>query len=101
MNKKYIVRLSEKERIIEAVSPDYVIFSAGHKYEHPRDSTVKRYIRAGVARKNIFRTDRGDNEGGKEWPALHPGIASDKAGDNDVDILIRPSGPPIVEYMGQ
>jgi len=44
---------------IQAVSPDYVIFSAGHRYEHPRAVTAQRYLNNGVLLANMFRTDRG------------------------------------------
>ena len=41
----------------------HVIFSAGSRHEHPRDDAAQRYLAAGVALENIFRTDRGDNVG--------------------------------------
>lgn len=46
----------------------------------------------------MFRTDLGDDEGEKEWK--HGRIAGhkDKAGDDDVDILIRPDGEVLVSY---
>ncbi len=53
---------------IEKVAPKYVIFPAGNSSnDHPRNSTAERIIRAGVQPENIFRTDRGDDEGEKEW----------------------------------
>jgi beta-lactamase superfamily II metal-dependent hydrolase len=83
---------------IKAVSPDFVIFSAGHKYQHPRASAVKRYTDNGVNPNNIFRTDLGDDEGEKEWNLGRISNHKDNAGDDDVDILIRPDGDVLVEY---
>ncbi|NIQ14291.1 MAG: hypothetical protein GTO02_07775, partial [Candidatus Dadabacteria bacterium] len=34
---------------IEAVDPTYVIFSAGHRHDHPRAVTAQRYIDHGVS----------------------------------------------------
>ena len=83
---------------IKAVSPTWVIFSAGHAHEHPRAAAAKRYLNNGVQIEKIIRTDLGDDEGGKEWG--HGRIAGhkDQAGDDDVDILIRPDGEIVVEY---
>ena len=85
-------------RFIKAVSPDFVIFSAGHKFKHPRASTAGRYIDNGVVIDNIFRTDLGDDEGGAEWDFGRKPGHKDKAGDDDVDILISPVGKIVVEY---
>jgi len=54
---------------IEAVTPDWVIFSAGHDHEHPRTDTANRYLDAGIQEDHLLRTDLGDYEGGKEWGA--------------------------------
>lgn len=83
---------------IKKVSPEYVIFSAGHDYEHPRASTAKRYLDNGVQLSKMFRTDRGDDEGSSEWNHLRQAGNHDSAGDDDVDILIREDGSLIVEY---
>jgi hypothetical protein len=85
-------------KFIEAVSPDFVIFSAGHRHHHPRASAVKRYINNGVNQNNIFRTDLGDDEGGEEWDFGRISGHKDPAGDDDVDILIRPNGEIVVDY---
>jgi mRNA degradation ribonuclease J1/J2 len=56
---------SENQMLIEAVDPDYVIYSAGHAHRHPRQSTAERYhLGHGVPLDRMFRTDRGDHEGG-------------------------------------
>ena len=85
---------------INAVHPQYVVFSAGHNasYRHPRATTAQRYIDLGVAEANMFRTDRGDDEGPDEWAYLRVAGPEDKPGDDDVDILIRSSGELIVDY---
>ncbi len=83
---------------IKAVSPTWVIFSAGHAHMHPRATTANRYLNNGVQLENIFRTDFGDDEGAKEWN--HGSIPghSDKPGDDDVDIILRPTGEILVDY---
>ena len=55
---------------------------------------------------NIFRTDLGDDESDGDGPTVHRqegdhgqvANQTDPAGDDDVDILIRPSGEVVVEY---
>lgn len=84
-------------RFIKTVAPTYVIFSAGHKHEHPRAAAARRYSSAGVKVKNMFRTDRGDNEGGDEWE-VGRGDSPDRPGDDDVDILIGKDGAVKVQY---
>lgn len=84
-------------KFIEAVSPEYVIFSAGHKYNHPRQSSADRYISTGVNEDKMYRTDFGDNEGGTEW-SKDAANFSDPIGDDDVDILITSDGTLKVEY---
>jgi competence protein ComEC len=90
---------------IKAVSPRYVVFSAGHKnYRHPRNAVLRRLLRFGLTPRlkpdDIFRTDRGDSEapkeGGKwgeqEW--IYGGYKGcvDPAGDDDVEVFL-PSSP--------
>ncbi len=52
---------------IDAVSPEWVIFTAGHAHKHPRAVAAQRYLNSGVKLDNMFRTDLGDDEGVKEW----------------------------------
>lgn len=40
---------------INAVSPEWVIFSSGHEYGHPRAKVGERYIKFGVSKNKIFR----------------------------------------------
>ena len=83
---------------IEAVSPEWVIFPAGHKHEHPRATTAKRYIDAEVDVAKMLRTDRGDDEGAKEWDGGRGDGKPDRPGDDDIDIVIRADGRVEVAY---
>ncbi|WP_172443133.1 ComEC/Rec2 family competence protein [Vibrio tapetis] len=72
---------------LEAVSPTYVIYSAGHSYKHPREVTARRTLTTlGIPQTNMFRTDRGDDEGDLEWDFQRIPGCSDQAGDDDVAI---------------
>ena len=84
---------------IEAIHPRYVIFSAGHsKDAHPRAITARRFIDFGVIEENIFRTDRGDDDGDDEWDYLRIYGNVDVAGDDDVDIIISGNGSIEINY---
>ena len=52
---------------IEAVSPHWVIFPAGHRHDHPRKAAAEHYLAAGINASIMLRTDRHDDEGYKEW----------------------------------
>ena len=86
---------------INAVSPTTVIFSAGNRHGHPRETTANRYL-AILAEDALFRTDRGGNETGNhgdtEWkqPPFDPD--GDTTRDDDIDITISPSGDVTVAY---
>ena len=86
---------------IEAVSPDWVIFSAGHKFKHPRQSTADRFIAAGVDPEQMLRTDRGDDEGSGEWDHERIPGQKDGKGDDDIEILISPGGALNVKYRNE
>lgn len=73
-------------QFIRAVSPQFVVFSAGSRHFHPRATTAQRYLDAGIKRANIFRTDRHDDEGEHEWNYLRLEGCTDPAGDDDVEI---------------
>lgn len=83
---------------IQAVHPTFVVFTAGHKYQHPRAVTVQRYLANGVQAQNIFRTDRGDDEGPTEWDGERVAGGNDKPGDDDIDITIPATGAVQVKY---
>lgn len=85
-------------KFIEAVQPQFVVFSAGHAFQHPRSATVGRFQASGLSPESLFRTDRGDDEGSKEWDGLRIPGNIDPSGDDDVDILIRNNGEIEVEY---
>ena len=88
---------------IEAVDPDFVIFSAGSQFGHPRDSTARRYLDHGVGLDSIFRTDRGDDEDGDvgsfEWKNGSVSGCQDQKGDDDVDIVIVEGGALSVAFL--
>lgn len=86
---------------IRAVSPRFVIFSAGHEYHHPREAAVTRFLANGVNIANIFRTDLGDNEGGTEM-VTGAGSCADPKGDDDVEIRLPrdPAAAVTVAYRG-
>lgn len=83
---------------VQAVSPEYVIFSAGHDYHHPHFWSANRYIASGVSPGKMFRTDLGDNEGSYEW-RIGSGDEADSAGDDDVLVTLSESGNVEVEYV--
>jgi beta-lactamase superfamily II metal-dependent hydrolase len=83
---------------ITAVAPSFVVFSAGHQHRHPRTAAAQRYLSQGVPLANLFRTDRGDAEGGTEWPHGRVNGCSDKAGDDDVEIVLPKTGNVRVAY---
>ncbi len=86
------------KRFIEAVSPTWVIFSAGHDHEHPRSAAAERFLGAGVGLEKMFRTVLGDDEGQEEWDHGRVAGRVDPPGDDDVDILIRANGEIEVAY---
>lgn len=86
---------------IQAVSPTYVVFSAGSNatYRHPRRSVVERMMEAGVDPDNIYRTDRGDDEGPLEWDdGDRVARCNDPAGDDDVIITLPSAGEIEIAY---
>lgn len=49
-----------------AVTPNWVIFSSGHDFDHTRQFTAERYLAAEVALDHLLRTDGGDAAGAPE-----------------------------------
>ena len=90
---------------IRAVSPEYVIFSAGShdNYAHPRAEVAQRFLNSGVKMKNIFRTDLGDDESKAEHWENESTIAgvSDSNGDDDIVITLTSDGEVIVRYLAE
>ncbi|MGI8908370.1 MAG: ComEC/Rec2 family competence protein [Candidatus Sumerlaeaceae bacterium] len=86
---------------IKAVSPEFVIFSAGHRHAHPRADAVQRYLDSGMAATRIFRTDLGDDEGVKEWDGGRVPALKDGRGDDDIDVVITSDGKVSVAYRSQ
>lgn len=90
---------------IEAVSPEYVIFPAGHKHRHPRGTTAQRFIDAGVPVSHIFRTDLHDYEAGgykpyqKEWTVGQG--SGDIRGDDNVVVHMPINGAIKVIYSSR
>lgn len=74
---------------IRAVSPKYVVFSAGNKgYRHPSQAAADRFLAFGVPPVRMFRTDRGDDEGAGEWQYGDVRGCIDQPGDDDIEIRL-------------
>ena len=82
---------------IRAVEPSAVIFAAGHKHRHPRALTVERYMAEGLTESDLYRTDRGDNEGGNEWKGTL--ACGDATGDDDIEVQLPRAGSVTVRYV--
>lgn len=89
---------SSSPEFVAGVAPEWVIFPSGHRYELPRTATVERYLRAGVLPSRILRTDRGDDEGPKEWPQGSIEGCVDVPYDDHIDIVITSKGDLSVGY---
>ncbi len=85
---------------LEKVEPSWIIFSSGHRYQHPRTRTISRIIEyTSLPYEKLLRTDRGDDEGSMEWDYLRIPGCKDKAGDDDIQITITPLGSLTVQYQ--
>lgn len=76
---------------LDRVEPKYIVFPSGHKYAHPRKESAERILKH-TSIENVFRTDRGDDEGYKEWDYDRIRGCRDKAGDDDININIDDNG---------
>ena len=85
--------------LIAAVQPTYVIFPAGHGKGNPEAGAAARYLDAGIPAARILRTDRGDDEGEREWDYRRASGCRDQPGDDDVEILMPKQGSPLVRYL--
>jgi competence protein ComEC len=85
---------------IQAIAPQFVVFSSGHDHEHPTLGATTRFLNRGVPLAQIFRTDFGDDEPGTfEWKVGSVPGCSDPRGDDDVEIALRGSGAVDVDYL--
>ena len=86
---------------IEAIQPQFVVFSAGHDHQHPTHDAATRFLtHASLEPKQLFRTDFGDDEDGTfEWKAGSIEGCSYPAGDDDVEIALRANGSVDVDYL--
>jgi hypothetical protein len=92
---------------IEAVSPEYVIFSAGNTHKHPHQLTATNYLNHGVAPTNMFRTDIGktpldndNNDCNDEWIGTnHSETEPDISFDDHIRIQITERGKLLVGYL--
>lgn len=83
---------------VDLVKPRSVIFAAGHQHRHPTSRTANLYLQYTVA-DSIYRTDRGDDEGGEEWSRGRRAGCSDKYNDDTIQIQLRSNGTYRVYYM--
>lgn len=94
---------ASSECFIRAVDPEFVVFSAGHEYRHPRRNAAERYHAHGVSWTRMYRTDLGDDEsedGAEEWARGRVAGCTDPRGDDDVEIVVRANGTVEVAYRG-
>lgn len=84
---------------IEKVKPKKVVFSAGHKFEHPRMTATSRYLTFGVNPNSMFRTDRGDDESTNEWDHDRITGCQDNSGDDDILIELFHNGTFSIKYV--
>lgn len=79
---------------INAVSPEFVVFPAGHDHGHPAFDTYTRYINAGVDKNKIYRTDLNDAEDDtdRDWEDESLTNCIDVAGDDDIEITMMRTG---------
>lgn len=68
-------------------------------FVHPRKATTARYLASGIKKENIFRTDRGDVEGEKEWSEGRINGCNDKRGDDNIEITLTQNGNLIISYL--
>ena len=93
-------RESSSAEFIAAVSPEWVVIPAGRsRYDHPHREAGERYLAARVDPSRIFRTDRHDDEGDKEWSCGRIDDHKDSVGDDHVDIAVSATGILKVAYQ--
>jgi competence protein ComEC len=50
---------------IQAIDPQFVVFSSGHDHQHPTLNAANRFLIHGILSSRLFRTDFGDDEAGR------------------------------------
>ena len=83
---------------VQHVNPRVVIFPAGHEHRHPTRRTAELYLQFTTA-ENIFRTDRGDDEGDDEWSFGRRNNCRDRYNDDNIQVQLRGNGTYRVYYM--
>lgn len=86
---------------VNAVNPEWVVFSAGPVHAHPRAAAAERYKAGGTPPSRILRTDRGDDEDDpNEWWKEDSSVegCDDERGDDDVEIVLRSDSTLRVGY---
>lgn len=83
---------------VQLVNPRTVIFPAGHEHRHPTKRTAEVYLQCTTA-VNIFRTDRGDDEGPDEWNFGRRAGCRDRYNDDNIQVQLRGNGTYRVYYM--
>jgi len=85
---------------LDKVKPEYIVIPSGHvsTFLHPRKTTCLRYLNY-VTADHILRTDRGDDQGAKEWDYLRIPGSRDVAGDDDIQIDLRSDNKLHVYYL--
>lgn len=78
--------------LIEAINPDYAIFSAGTKYKHPSNSVIKRIIKNKSSTK-LLGTNKNDKY--KDYKKYN----KDKIGDDEIKIIISENSNLICNYL--
>ncbi|MEQ8712326.1 MAG: MBL fold metallo-hydrolase [Cyclobacteriaceae bacterium] len=97
---------------IEAVSPEYVVFSAGNVHNHPHQVTAYHYNQEGVLFENMYRTDLGriPNEKGTtrydanpcndEWVGVNTAeTIKDISMDDHIRIQMSEEGHFLIDYV--
>jgi competence protein ComEC len=86
---------------IQAIAPQFVVFSAGSVHGHPTHAAANRFLTHGVHVKRLFRTDFGDDDQSSSFEWKHGSVSgcSDPAGDDDVEIVLRENATVEVDYL--
>lgn len=91
-------RNGSSKAFVDKARPETVIFSAGHNFSHPTQMTAQRYLQH-TDINNIFRTDRGDDEGAAEWSHARVAGCQDDYADDDIHIELQADGEYRVFYL--